>query len=348
MKLTQLEKRDGDAVTLPPRGTLPPQAHVFDQASIDAVNAALAARRPLLVRGEPGTGKSQLARAAAAELGRPLVSEVIDSRTEARDLLWTFDAVARLAEAQLVGAMPEVKRVEQLREMLEPRRFVRPGPLWWTLNWASAREQAELLREPPPQKPDGWTPGQGCVLLIDEIDKGESDVPNGLLEALGEGVFRPPGLAEPVRFDGGLPPLVIVTTNEERALPDAFLRRCLVLHVSLPRLGPQPTKKEEDAFVAFLVGRAEAHFAPSRAGEEEQASLRAQAQREVFEQAARLLITDRVAALGRDLPPPGQAEYLDLLRAVIAQKPSAPKQQLALLETLASYVYQKHPEDDAQ
>ncbi|HND55495.1 MAG TPA: AAA family ATPase, partial [Pirellulaceae bacterium] len=79
--------------------------HVFDSASIAAVNGALAANRPLLVSGEPGVGKSQLAAAVAAELGRPFVSLTANSRTEVSDLLWRFDAVARLAEAQLCGAI---------------------------------------------------------------------------------------------------------------------------------------------------------------------------------------------------------------------------------------------------
>jgi hypothetical protein len=78
--------------------------HLFEPRDIDAVNASLAAGRPLLVRGEPGAGKSQLARAAAQGLGRAFVSKVIDARTEARDLLWTFDAVRRLADAQVLGA----------------------------------------------------------------------------------------------------------------------------------------------------------------------------------------------------------------------------------------------------
>ena len=79
---------------------LPEQYHVFDHDSAQAIRAALASKRPLLVRGEPGVGKTQLAAAAAKVLKRPLVSRVVDSRTESRDLLWTFDAVMRLADAQ--------------------------------------------------------------------------------------------------------------------------------------------------------------------------------------------------------------------------------------------------------
>jgi len=84
---------------------LPEQYHVFEKDSWLAIQGALGARRPLLVRGEPGVGKTQLAAAAAMVLKRPLVSRVVDSRTEPRDLLWEFDAVQRLAEAQIAGTL---------------------------------------------------------------------------------------------------------------------------------------------------------------------------------------------------------------------------------------------------
>ena len=86
---------------------MPELVHVFDEATIQAVDAALAAQRPLLVRGEPGIGKTQLARAVAKDLGRAYVQRVVDVRTESRDLMWRFDAVERLAEAQLRGALGE-------------------------------------------------------------------------------------------------------------------------------------------------------------------------------------------------------------------------------------------------
>jgi hypothetical protein len=147
---------DGNCLSLLPRGTMPAPAHVFDANSIDAVNAALAARRPLLVRGEPGTGKSQLARAVAEYLGRPLITHVVDSRTEARDLLWEFDAVARLAEAQLQGALGRPGPVDEkaLRAELAPERFVRPGALWWALNWESGTSRCSRCRakRPPPHR----------------------------------------------------------------------------------------------------------------------------------------------------------------------------------------------------
>jgi hypothetical protein len=100
-----LEIADNAIITLAATGDMPEAVHQFDPRQIRAINAALAARRPLLVRGEPGIGKSQLARAAAKSLGRVFISHTVDVRTESRDLLWHFDAVARLAEAQLLGAL---------------------------------------------------------------------------------------------------------------------------------------------------------------------------------------------------------------------------------------------------
>ena len=87
-----LDLPDGALIPLPARGGMPPSVHVIDEGSVLAVNAALATGRPLLVRGEPGTGKSQLARAAAEALGRALVTHAVDARTETRDLLWSVDA----------------------------------------------------------------------------------------------------------------------------------------------------------------------------------------------------------------------------------------------------------------
>lgn len=306
-------------VVLGSLGNKAEEVHVFDEESVLALNAALAARRPLLVRGEPGVGKSQLARAAASKqvLNCPIVSFVVDASTESRDLLWTFDAVKRLAEAQVGGALKESG--EALESRLDPERFFHPGPLWWAFNWKSARDQSKLVGDAEPDIPEFWNPGDGCVVLIDEIDKAESDVPNGLLEALGAGLFHPRGRREKIEIQGE-PPLVIITTNEERVLPDAFVRRCLVLEISLP--------KTADALRSLLIERGRAHFD-------------GQTNDEVLELGAEMLVKDRLAA--RSTPVPGQAEYLDLIRVVVELCPEGDfGRQKTTLQRVANFVLKKH------
>ncbi len=329
MTLKLLDISEGHVQPLPPRGALADQSHVFDQPSIHAVNAALASRRPLLVRGEPGIGKSQLARAVAANLKRPFLETVVDSRTEARDLLWTYDAVARLAEAQLQGALGRTDA--RSRRELAVRNYVRPGPLWWAFHWETALTQAARVGEPEPSRDDGADPANGCVVLIDEIDKAESEVPNGLLEALGNGRFVPQGTRAAVTATGE-PPLVVISSNAERTLPDAFLRRCWVLHLRLPA-----TRTElED----YLRKRAEAHFPKVWETEAQQAVLTA---------AIRLIADQRVPpedgppVLGA-LPRPGVAEFLDLLRAVTAMAPDDPVKQLSALADIGAYALHKAAE----
>lgn len=299
--------------------------HVFDADEIDAVNAALAAGRPLLVRGEPGIGKSQLARAVAAHLKRAYLPFVVDSRTEASDLMWHFDAVARLAEAQIWGAFGSCGDIsrDNLRAELAVENFLHPRPLWWAFDWGGAEIQAARAKMAPPHQVEGADWSNGCVVLIDEIDKAESDVPNGLLEALGAGRFVPPGASLVVAVKDGPPPLVIITSNEERTLPDAFLRRCLVLNKKLPEL---------DGLKPYLVARAQAHF--NQLKEVDPALL---------EVAADLLIADRRRALAEHwLPLPGQAEYLDLLRAVLTLHPDDAAGQMAALKRAARFTLTKN------
>src|SRR3954447_14166797 len=331
-----------EPVVLVSEGNRPEQYHEFEPQSALAIRSALGARRPLLVRGEPGVGKTQLAAAAAKVLRRPLVSRVVDSRTEARDLLWEFDAVMRLAEAQIAAAVAPAldSRVagcsgdvsqdwrnvsEQLQEHLSLRRFLRPGPLWWAFDWKGATEQALLSGSPVPALDPDTNPKNGCVVLIDEIDKADTDVPNGLLEALGSGEFTPLGASDPVKVVGE-PPLVMITTNEERVLPNAFLRRCLVLRLKLP--------DRDDELVEFLKARAKLHFARHAKTEGYDG---------LFHKAAALLVRDRNEAKERSIEPlPGQAEYLDLIRAVLDLKPDSVEHHLAILDSVAEFTFRKH------
>jgi len=298
---------------LPPTLGQPASVHVFDDDSIEAIDAALACGRPLLVRGEPGTGKSQLARAAAVALERGFLSAFVDAHTEVRDLLWTYDAVARLAEAQ-VRAQDELP--DARLERLARAKFVVPGPFWWALDWAGAVAQQRNASREPPELGPGAKLDCGIVLLIDEIDKADASVPNGLLETLGQGTFDVPGVGRVQRR--GSAPLVILTTNDERTLPAAFVRRCLVLHLRLP---------ENDELVDWLVVRGRVHCP----GLPES----------ILRRAASQLRDDRRVMRDAGLPPPGQAEYLDLL-AVLAERSPHEGETEGLVERLARFVLRKH------
>ena len=266
-------------IVIEPMTELPKRAHRFNPRDIDAVDAALAARRPLLLRGEPGAGKSQLAEAAAVAMGRAFVSYVVDARTEVRDLHWSVDLVRRLADAQ----------AREERD-LALENYVIPGPLWWALDWTKALE-----RHPAPPQPDARCKHEnGVVVLIDEIDKADPDLPNGMLEVLGTGSFTPHGYKEPILALTDRWPLIVITTNRERTLPDAFIRRCVVHDIILP---------EGDDLEALLRERGHLHFPEADA--------------DVVASAAKMTVEDRNRAKTANLfPLPGQAEFIDLLRAV--------------------------------
>lgn len=301
MATQRLTSPEHDEVILHETPNEPDAVHLFDARSMLAINAALVANRPLLVRGEPGVGKSQLARAASKALGRQFIQRTLTIRTEAQDLFWMRDDVRRLAEAQLLSAVFREQTLTPsiLEQTLEDRlavdRFVEPGPLWWAFDWVGARDQ--LLRARP-KLPEGNQPPsdapRGVVVLLDEIDKADGSVPNGLLEALGQRSFLGPSEEALIR-QRGITPLIIVTTNEERALPNAFLRRCLVLHLALP--------DNESALKELLIERGRAHFRQDPVPSDQ-----------VLEQAADFLVKHRQKV--KAPPRPGQAEYFDLLRAV--------------------------------
>ena len=318
--LLELEaKFAGEKVDLPPMGSFPATGHLFDRATVLAVVAACAAERPLLLRGEPGVGKSQLAQAAAFMLGRHLLTSVIQPRTEYQDLLWSFDYTERLGQAQLLSLQKNLADAEGL---LDAKKFISPGPLWWALNWEHAQKHANVSGYRPNPTPDNKPPANGVVLLIDEIDKADIDLPNGLLEVLGNGAFNVPWLDEAVKPDVGLgrhKPLFIITSNDGRELPQAFMRRCIVHEMRLPK---EPKN--------HLIQIGQAQF-------EGKIGL------PVLEKAADLLLADRDAG-SAERGRVGQAEYLDLLRTLanLTQPNYDAQVQDDYLEKLNGFILKKH------
>ena len=163
-----------------------------------AVNAAVTLQRPLLVKGEPGTGKTELARQVAAALDMPLIEWNVKSTTKAQQGLYEYDAVSRLRDSQLGDA-----RVNEVRN------YIRKGKLWQAFD-APAR----------------------VVLLIDEIDKADIEFPNDLLQELDRMEFFVYETGETIAARQR--PVVIITSNNEKELPDAFLRRCFFHYIRFP------------------------------------------------------------------------------------------------------------------
>ena len=163
-----------------------------------AVNAAIALERPLLVKGEPGTGKTVLAREVAGALGLPLIEWHVKSTTKAAQGLYEYDAVSRLRDSQLGD--PRVHDIAN---------YIRRGKLW-----------------------EAFTAETRPVLLIDEIDKADIEFPNDLLQELDRMEFFVYETGETIR--AGRRPIVIITSNNEKELPDAFLRRCFFHYIRFP------------------------------------------------------------------------------------------------------------------
>lgn len=240
-----------------------------------AVNIALATERPLLVRGPSGTGKSSLAASLAVAKGWRYYEEVVSSTTEARHFLWKFETLQRLSDAQAQSVKP-------------PVHYVEPGVLWWAFDPTSAQRRGVAEGEVPELSDPNRFPDHKdarAVVLIDEIDKADPDVPNNLLVPLGSLEFTVTD-ARNATVKAAVPPVVIITTNDERELPSAFTRRCVVIKLEPPT-------------PAALQRIAEAHFGPDPEG--------------LYGKVAKAMEAVAVARKARALPPPSTAEFLDAI-----------------------------------
>ncbi|MCP4542432.1 MAG: MoxR family ATPase [Chloroflexi bacterium] len=194
------------------------EPYIASSTLAEAVNVALHLRRPLLVEGDPGCGKTRLAYATAYELGYPLKACYIRSTSRAQDLLYTYDAVKRLYDIQ------ERKTIDDKRQPPSRKEYVSLGRLG---------EAIQLSQEDVPS-----------VVLIDEIDKADIDFPNDLLLVLDRLQFEVDEVEGEYKFDAlegksrderkDVLPLIIVTSNREKELPKPFLRRCIFYYIDFP------------------------------------------------------------------------------------------------------------------
>lgn len=244
------------------------------------LRVALAAERPLLLRGNPGTGKSTLAKHLAWRLDRRYHAEVVTSRTQAQDLLWRFDAVRRLADAQARRSLLNHGHAS----------YVEPGILWRAFDPVSAAPFVVA-------DDTGRVDSLDSVVLLDEIDKADPDVPNDLLVVLDERWFRVAETGDIVRARVGTNIFLVLTTNSERELPEAFLRRCIVFDL------PDP-EHETMKTIARLHHSGVAE--------------------DLLDAIWSALSELRARASAAKLRAPSTAEYLDALRACLAMKIARP------------------------
>ncbi len=288
MTTKRLDARDGQVYVLPSTDPL-----------WLAVRIAKTTGRPLLLRGDPGTGKSSLAAKVALDEKWRYYEQTMTPRTDGTDLLWTFDSARKSAKTSSNDSASS-----------EDYEFVEPGPLWWAFDRNQARYRGQPRRraidayanrkdeaEEPSRELNSGRLDDGAVVLIDDIDKAGPDVPNALLGALGSGRFHVDETGTDVELTDDVNVLVVITTNNERDLPAAFERRCIVHDLTPP---------STDQLVAIALAHAK------NEGRSLTKTKKARIRR-VAEKVTEL----REEARAKTLRAPGIAEFLDAVWACL-------------------------------
>lgn len=278
-----------------------------------ALKVAMVTGRPLLLAGPPGCGKSSLASYIARNLGLRYHEFTVTENADPQDLLWRVDNVRRLNDANLGALVKEAHNTDIYR-------YLEPGPLWWCLSPETARRRgappdvarsADFIEAVPPSMlADHVATEPGAVLLIDEIDKADSAFCNGLLVPLGSRQFPVQPIGELVTPDEDQTPgspIVLITTNNERDLPNAFIRRCIALTI------PTPDANK-------LIEIAGVHFAAHELDE--------QTRTQIGHLAVKLTESD-----GNDTQP-SIAEFLDLVRTLLSLDIAIDSEEWKIVEQL--------------
>jgi MoxR-like ATPase len=320
--------------------------YVPDPGLRDAVNVALILGQPLLLTGEPGTGKTQLAASLAWEIGlEPVLRFVTKSTSVSTDLFYTYNSLARFHDAQIhVGASPPAGAEDGVPVAAGsgPDAVAERGAEYLNFN---ALGRAILLANPPHGHPRwlDWharLAGAGeeprrSVVLIDEIDKAPRDFPNDLLDEIERLEFRIPELSNTaVSIGKGPRPVVVITSNSEKNLPGPFLRRCVYYHI------PFPDKER----LKLIVTR---QLAASFGGEPTM-----DLERGLLDEALRIFDALRSRGNNQLTKPPGTAELLNWVLAVRRIDPTSPNPLAGpgrvLEQTLGSLVKNEDDLDNAR
>ncbi|MDX2480269.1 MAG: MoxR family ATPase [Desulfuromusa sp.] len=299
-------------IKLPPGNVLTKQGeeepYVFSDQIAIAIDVAFSTKRPLLVSGDPGCGKSRLAKALARQLKWTYRNKTITSRTTLEDLTHNYDHLRRLHDAHSAGAVSQNLMPEWI--------YNRPGIFWWAFNSDSAvkkgQEQYQKLEGSNEQKEkanDKTLDKNKMVILIDEIDKAEPDLPNDLLDLL---EYQRIELIDGqiISAEKNTQTFIIITSNRERSLPKAFVRRCVVLEIKNPD-------------IAELIKIARSHF-----GDDIEKRL-------PVEKVAEITVKHRDSKQA-NLHKPGTSEFIDTLKTCIDLKitPDKKPEEWAQVEAL--------------